>query len=112
MAFMDIIIVFHGGPLDGVTMSSDAADELERLKVQRMAQVIGGCLRDAEKREVEFNPGLTYTVPSEMIMDQAKKENWPHAKIQALMPYYVYEYWKHQETDGIAQISLRFKTNL
>jgi len=59
---MDIIVSFSGGPLDGDVMASDAADPIERRKAQLFAKVIGGCLHDAEKREVTFKPGLTYTI--------------------------------------------------
>jgi hypothetical protein len=71
--------------------------------------VIGGCLRDAEKREVSLNPGMLYTVPSEAIRERAEKEGWSEAKIAALMPKYEYEFWKVREQEGIAHISLRFK---
>jgi hypothetical protein len=106
---LDVIISFVGGPLDGASMTSDSADLVERHKVQRMAQVVGGCLRDAEKREVQFKPGMLYTVPSEWVMDRAKRENWSQARIDALVPKYEYEYWKHREVDGMAEIVLRFK---
>jgi len=49
---MDVIVEFFGGPMDGVTMTSDSPDPIERHKVELMAKVIGGCLRDADKREV------------------------------------------------------------
>ena len=106
---MDVMVVFFGGPLDGVTMTSDSADDLERAKVLRFAQIIGGCLHDAEKREVRLDPGLVYTMPSEEIKERAKKENWSEAKIAALMPRYEYEFWKVRENDGLAEISMRFK---
>lgn len=106
---MDVIVSFVGGPLDGAAMYSDSPDPLERKKVQRIAQVVGGCLRDAEKREVKFDPGMLYTVPSEWIMEQARCENWSQARIDAIVPKYKYEYWKFREVDGIAEIHLRFK---
>ena len=106
---LDVIVAYHGGPLDGVTMCSDSSDPLEQKKVWLMTQIIGGCLRDAEKREVELSPGLIYTVPSTEIMERARKEVWNEAKVAALMPNYEYEFWKVRENDGIAEISLRFK---
>jgi hypothetical protein len=106
---LDILVSFVGGPLDGATMTSDSPDPIEQRKVQLMAQVVGGCLRDAEKREVHFNPRMMYTVPSEWVMERARSENWSQAKIDAIVPRYEYEYWKHCEADGIAQIPLRFK---
>ena len=106
---MDIIVEFYGGILDGTTYCSDSPDELIRQKVLRIAQVIGGCMRDAERREVTFRPGLLYTVPSEEVMDRAKQEIWSEEKVRALMPHYVYEFWRVREQDGVAQISLRYK---
>jgi len=106
---MDVIVEFFGGPMDGVTMTSDSSDPIERLKVELMAQVIGGCLRDMEKREVPLNPGMLYTVQSEEIRERARKEGWSEAKIAALMPKYEYEFSKVQEQEGIAHIQLRFK---
>lgn len=106
---MDVMIVFFGGPLDGHTMTSDSPDALERKKVLGIAQVIGGCVRDAEKREVQFDPGLVYTVPSEQVIEVARRDGWSEAQIRALIPRYEYEYWKVREADGIAEISLRFK---
>ena len=106
---MDVIGVFYGGPMDGITMTSDSSDPIERHKVDLMATVIGGCLRDAEKREVPLNPGMLYTVQSEEIKERAKKEGWSEAKVAALMPKYEYEFAKVREQDGIAYISLCFK---
>ncbi len=106
---MDVIVTFVGGPLDGGAMTSDSADPIEQRKVQLMAQVVGGCLRDAEKREVQFNPGMLYTVPSEWVMERARRENWSRARIDAVVPKYEYEYWKFREANGIAEIFLRFK---
>lgn len=105
---MDIIVSFIGGPLDGDAMASDAADPIERRKAQLIAQVIGGCLHDAEKREVTFKPGLTYTVPSEWVMDKAKRENWSDAKVAALVTKHEYKYSHHQEANGIAEIFMQF----
>jgi hypothetical protein len=105
---MDVLVEFFEGPLDGVTMTSDSPDPLDRQKVEWMARVIGGCLRDAEKREVSLNPGMIYTVQSEEIKDRAKREGWSEAKIAALMPKYQYEFWKVRQSEGIAHISLRF----
>src|SRR5687768_7126288 len=105
---MDIIVSFIGGPLDGVAMASDANDATERHKAQLVAQVIGGCLRDAEKREVPLSPGLTYTVPSEWMLDKAKCENWSEAKVAALVTKHEYEYSHHRELEGIAEIFMKF----
>jgi hypothetical protein len=106
---LDVIVSFVGGPLDGASMASDSKDPLERNKVQLMAQVVGGCLRDAEKREVQLNPGMICTVPSEWVMERANRENWSQARIDAVVPRYEYEYWQHREVDGMAEIVLRFK---
>jgi hypothetical protein len=106
---MDVLVEYFGGPMDGVTMTSDSADPIERNKVAWMARVVGGCLRDAEKREVPLNPRMLYTVWSEEIRERAKNEQWSDAKIAALMPKYEYEFSKVQEREGIAFISLRFK---
>lgn len=106
---MDVIVEFFGGPMDGVTMTSDSPDPIERHKVELMARVIGGCLRDAEKREVPLNPGMLYTVQSEEIRERAKQEGWSEAKVAALMPKYEYEFAKVREQNGIAYISLCFK---
>ena len=105
---MDIIVSFIGGPLDGDAIASDAIDPVERRKAQLVGQVIGGCLHDAEKREVPVSPALTYTVPSEWMMDKAKRENWPEAKVAALVTKHEYEYSHHREADGIAEISMKF----
>lgn len=107
--YLDVILEFFGGPLDGGTMTSDAADPLERNKVQWIARIVGSCLVDAEKKEVKFDPNMIYTVPSEEIMERAKAEGWSEAKIAALMPRYEYVYRKHREENGIAHISLQFK---
>src|SRR5262245_52831982 len=106
---MDIIVVFHGGLLDGEPLTSDSPDPLVRQKVERMAQILGRYLGDAEKREVDFKPYLLYTVPSPEVKERAEKEGWSEAKIKALMPKYEYEYWKHREEDGFAEISMRYK---
>lgn len=106
---MDVIVEFFGGPMDGVTMTSDSSDPIEHHKVELMTRVIGGCLRDAEKREVPLNPGMLYTVRSKEIRERARKEGWSEAKIAALMPKYEYEFSKVQDLEGIAHISLRFK---
>ncbi|MBA3314796.1 MAG: hypothetical protein H0T47_16110 [Planctomycetaceae bacterium] len=90
-------------------MTSDSPDPIEQRKVQLMAQVVGGCLRDAERREVRFDPGMLFTVPSEWVMERARREDWSPARIAAVVPKYEYEYWKHRETDGVAEITLRFK---
>jgi len=105
---MDIIVSFIGGPLDGDKMTSDAADPIERHKTQLIAQVIGGCLHDAEKREVTFKPGGTYTVPTKWVMDKAKRENWSDAKVAALVTKHEYKYSYHQEANGIAEIVMQF----
>ena len=109
MINMDIIVEFFEGPMDGVTMTSDSSDPVERQKVEWMARTIGGCLRDAEKREVPLNPGMLYTVQSEQIRERARKEGWSEAQVAALMRKYQYELLKVQEQEGIAHISLRFK---
>ena len=83
---MEMIVEFFGGPMDGVTMTSDSPDPLDRHKVELMARVIGGCLRE-----------------------RAMKEGWSEAKIAALMPKYEYEFSKVREEGGIAHISLHFK---
>ena len=106
---MKVIVSFVGGPLDGASMKSDSQDPLEREKVQRIAHVVGGCLRDAEKREVQFDPGMLYTVPSEWVMDRARRENWSQARIDAVVRKYEYEYWQHREADGMSEIVLQFK---
>jgi hypothetical protein len=106
---VDVIVEFFGRPMDGVTMTSDSPDALERHKVEWIASVIGGCLRDAEKREVPLNPGMLYTVESKEIRERASKEGWSEARIAALMPKYEYEFSKVREHEGIAHISLRFK---
>ena len=106
---MDVLVEFFGGPMDGVTMTSDSPDPLERRKVEWAAHIIGGCLQDAEKREVPFNPGMIYSVPSAEIKERAKNEGWSAEKIAALMPKYEYEFEKVREVEGIAHISLRFK---
>jgi hypothetical protein len=106
---MDIIVEFFGGPMDGVIMTNDSPDPLDRHKVEWIAHAVGGCLRDSEKREVPLNPGMVYTVQSDEIKERAKKEGWSDAKIAALMPKYEYEFSKVQEQEGIAHISLRFK---
>jgi hypothetical protein len=105
---MDIIVSFIGGPLDGDAMASDAADPIERRKAQLVAQAIGGCLRDAEKREVNCEPRLTYTVPSEWMMDKAKRENWSDAKVAALLTKHEYRYSHHREANGIAEVFMQF----
>jgi hypothetical protein len=106
---MDIIVEFYGGILDGVTYYSDSPDELTRQKVVRIAQVVGGCLRDAEQREVAFQPDMLYSVPSQEVVEVATRENWSEARIKALMPYYVYEFWRVKEQNRIAHISLRYR---
>ena len=106
---MDVLVEFFGGPMDGVTLTSDSPDPLDRHKVERMARVVGGCLQDAEKWEVTLNPGMIYTVQSEEIRERAKKEGWSDAKIAALMPKYEYEFSRVEEHEGIAHITLRFK---
>lgn len=106
---MDVIVSFVGGPLDGASMSSDSLDPIERKKVQLMIQVVGGCLRDAERREVQFDPGMLYTVPFEWIMERARRENWSQPRIDAVLTKYEYEYLEHREADGMAEIVLRFK---
>jgi hypothetical protein len=106
---MDVIVEFYGGPMDGVVMTSDSGDPLDRKKVERIARVVGGCLHDAEKREVSLNTGMVYTVRSTEIKERAKKEGWSDAKIAALMPRYEYTFSKVREEDGIAYISLSFK---
>ena len=105
---MDIIVSFIGGPLDGDAIASDAPDPLERCKVQLIAQVVGGCLHDAEKREATFDPGLTYTVPSEWMMDKAKRENWSDAKVAALVTKHDYRFSHYRESEGIAEIFMQF----
>ncbi len=105
---MDIIVSFIGGPLDGDAMCGDAADPGERRKAQLVAQVIGGCLRDVEKREVNFEPDLTYTVPTEWVMEKARRENWSDAKVAALVTKHEYKYSHHRQADGIAEIFMRF----
>jgi hypothetical protein len=107
---MDVLVEFFGGPLDGVTMTSDSPDSSERHKVEWMARVVGGCLRDSKKREVTLNPGMIYTVQSEKIRERAKREGWSDAKIAALMPKYEYEFWNVWQSDGIAHILLRFSS--
>jgi len=103
---VDIIVSFINGPLDGHSLTSDSTDPIERRKVQLVAQVVGGCLRDAEKREVQFNPGLGYTVPSQWVMDVAHRENWSEAKIAAIVPKYELSHFR--ESEGIADIHMRF----
>ena len=105
---MDIIVSFINGPLDGHSMTSDSTDPIERRKVELVAQVVGGCLRDAEKREVQFDPGLVHTVPSQWVMDVAKRENWTEAKIAAIVPKYEYSFSHFKESEGIAEIYMRF----
>jgi hypothetical protein len=106
---MDIIVSFiGGGPLDGGMMASDAADPIERHKARLIAQIIGGCLHDAEKREVIFKPGLTYTVPSESMMDKAKRENWNNVKMAALVTKHEYKYSHHRGANGIAEVFMQF----
>jgi len=106
---MDIIVEFIGGPMDGVVMTSDSDDALDRKKVEWIARVIGGCLHDAEKREVPLNTGMVYTVQSADIRERAKKKGWSDAKIAALMPRYEYEFSKVREHEGLVHISLSFK---
>jgi hypothetical protein len=106
---MDILVEFFGGALDGVTMTSESADPVEQSKVRWLAQIVGGCLHDADKREVKSDPGLTYTVPSEEMMRIARRDGWSEAKIAALMPRYEYLFQSVREVDGMALISLRFK---
>lgn len=105
---MDVIISFIGGPLDGATLCSDAADPIERSKAQHIARIIGGCLNDAAKREVKLNPGLTYTVPSEWIKEIAKRDNWSDARVAAQLTKHEYKYSHHKEADGIAEIFMKF----
>ena len=105
---MDIIVSFIGGPLDGDAIATDAADPVEQRKAQIVGQVIGGCLHDAEKREVDFKPRLTYTVPTEWVMDKAKREEWSEAKIAALVTKHDYRYSHHREAGGIAEITMEF----
>jgi hypothetical protein len=106
---MDVIVEFIGGPKDGATMTSDSSDPLESHKVNWMATTIGGCLRDAEKREIQLNPGMLYTVQSEAISERAQREGWSEAKVAALMPKHEYEFSKVREQEGIAHIALHFK---
>lgn len=89
-------------------MTNDSTDPIECQKVQLIALVVGGCLRDAEKREVRFDPGLVYTVPSQWVMDVAKRENWSEAKIAAIVPNYEYKFLRFRESEGIAEIHMHF----
>ena len=106
---MDIIVEFYGGPMDGVVMTSDSDSALDRKKVEWIARVVGGCLYDAERREVSLNTGMVFTVQSDEVKERAKREGWSDAKIAALMPRYEYAFSKVREGDCIAHISLSFK---
>jgi hypothetical protein len=105
---MDIIIHFINGPLDGYSMASDSNDQVECEKVRMIAHVVGDCLKDTEKREVQFNPGLKYTVPSPWVMDVAKSENWSKERIAAIVPNYEYKFSHFKEAEGIAEINMLF----
>jgi hypothetical protein len=105
---VDIMVSFINGPLDGQSMTSDSTDPIERRKVHLVAQVVGGCLRDAEEREVQFDPGLASTVPFQWGMNVAQRENWSEAKIAAIIPKYEYEFSHFRESEGIAEIHVRF----
>ena len=111
---MDVIVNFvsgdvGGGPLDGDSWCSDSPDPLVRQKATMVAQVIGGCLRDAEKREVPLNPGLVYSVPNQAILERAKRERWDEAKTNFYLLNHQYEYSGHTEVDGLAVITLKYK---
>ena len=105
---MDLIVSFINGPIDGYSMTSDSTDPNECRKVQLIAQIVGGCLRDTEKREVQFDPGIVYTIPSPWIMDVAKRENWSKARIAAIVPAYEYKFSHFKQSDGIAEIFMLF----
>src|SRR5262249_40735529 len=98
---MDMMVEFHGGPLDGKTIASGEDPELDANKAPWVAWAVAGSLDTAARREEKPGTLLVWRVPSPEIAAQAKAEQWPPKKVEALMRYHEYHITGYQETDGL-----------
>jgi hypothetical protein len=105
----NVIFEFVGGPVDGKTLCSDSADEVEAVTARRVAWVFG-LGKDVAQREETTKEGFgTFRQPSPMIAAKAKAERWSKMQIEALMKYYEYSVVSYQVAGDLVMIKAHYK---
>ena len=99
---MDVMIEFTGGgPNDGKVLASGENPEFDAVKALWLARMVGASLAIAERKEEKPGTLLIWREKSRELVERAKAEKWPEAKIAYFMRVHEYHITSYEETDGL-----------
>ena len=107
---MDVMVEFTGGgPLDGRVLASDENSEFDPNRAKWILGLVGATLDIAARKEEKPGTLLIWRVPSPQMAEQAKAEQWPEAKVAALMQYHEYHITSFEETEGLVMFKAYYR---